>query len=288
MIPPLFMDIQSHHAILDCCAAPGSKSGQILEALHMAHPDNRPTGVFVANDADIKRCHMLVHQSLRRLGSPNMMVTNNDASLFPTLKRQSATGAGPPDNIMFDRILADVPCSGDGTMRKNLAIWQNWTLGNGLGLHSCVCSGSTCRCSRMFQLAAPHTKPLHPDAEAGRSIGVFDLLAESVRERSGCQRCPQQFHQYGPHFSPRLLTFPIDMSLVDVSDQIPALQRYPGKTTWKVLDTIFNEVEAPPAGEKAVLVDGRRMFASLWPTNTQDNKLERWYAVPCDPCRLME
>jgi len=35
----------------------------------------------------------------------------------------------------FDRILADVPCSGDGTMRKNPDIWCKWSPANGNNLH---------------------------------------------------------------------------------------------------------------------------------------------------------
>ena len=41
-------------------------------------------GVIIANDADNKRCYMLVHQA-KRLNSPCFMVTNHDASTFPTL-----------------------------------------------------------------------------------------------------------------------------------------------------------------------------------------------------------
>ena len=41
-------------------------------------------GVVVANDADNKRCYMLVHQA-KRLNSPSFMVTNHDASVFPML-----------------------------------------------------------------------------------------------------------------------------------------------------------------------------------------------------------
>jgi 16S rRNA C967 or C1407 C5-methylase (RsmB/RsmF family) len=39
------------------------------------------------------------------------------------------------ESILFDRILCDVPCSGDGTIRKALDIWRRWTPGNGNGLH---------------------------------------------------------------------------------------------------------------------------------------------------------
>ena len=38
--------------------------------------------------------------------------------------------------MLFDRILCDVPCSGDGTMRKAPDIWRRWGVGNGNGLHS--------------------------------------------------------------------------------------------------------------------------------------------------------
>lgn len=47
----------------------------------------------------------------------------------------SKIGAG---QLLFDRILCDVPCSGDGTIRKNLGIWRGWNGGDGNGLHGCV------------------------------------------------------------------------------------------------------------------------------------------------------
>ena len=34
MIPPLLLDVQSHHTVLDLCAAPGSKSAQLVEMQH--------------------------------------------------------------------------------------------------------------------------------------------------------------------------------------------------------------------------------------------------------------
>ena len=37
--------------------------------------------------------------------------------------------------IKFDRILCDVPCSGDGTLRKNFDVWAKWNPVNGANLH---------------------------------------------------------------------------------------------------------------------------------------------------------
>ena len=41
MIPPLFMDIEPHHKVLDMCAAPGSKTAQLVEQLFMK--DSNPS-----------------------------------------------------------------------------------------------------------------------------------------------------------------------------------------------------------------------------------------------------
>lgn len=122
MIPPLFLDVRPHHCVVDLCAAPGSKTSQLIEAM------DPPTGLLIANDADHKRAHLLVHQS-SRLPSPGLLVTNLDASVFPALKYKDRP-------LRFDRILADVPCSGDGTLRKNVGIWNNWSPMEGNGLHA--------------------------------------------------------------------------------------------------------------------------------------------------------
>lgn len=37
--------------------------------------------------------------------------------------------------MKFDRILCDVPCSGDGTLRKNLGLWKNFNSHLGHGCH---------------------------------------------------------------------------------------------------------------------------------------------------------
>eukprot|EP00928_Gymnodinium_smaydae_P046487 TRINITY_DN30978_c0_g1_i1.p1 TRINITY_DN30978_c0_g1~~TRINITY_DN30978_c0_g1_i1.p1 ORF type:complete len:801 (+),score=209.27 TRINITY_DN30978_c0_g1_i1:76-2478(+) len=144
MLPPLFLEPEPHHMVLDLCAAPGSKTSQIVELMHSG--STAPTGLVVANELQWRRANMLAHQ-VGRLGSPCAAVVNMDAQFFPELwEVDSASGASEPAAasesaeaaarpLRFDRILADVPCSGDGTMRKTPYIWSSWTRLDGLSLH---------------------------------------------------------------------------------------------------------------------------------------------------------
>ncbi|KZT72023.1 S-adenosyl-L-methionine-dependent methyltransferase [Daedalea quercina L-15889] len=149
MLPPLFLEVEPHHRVIDMCAAPGSKTAQLLEAMH-AHDSmtasSYPSGLLIANDSDYKRTHMLIHQAAR-LPSPALIVTNHDASIYPAIKIPSEQSVFPSNTkprvaakkqyqLLFDRILCDVPCSGDGTLRKNVAIWKHWQPMDGNGLHS--------------------------------------------------------------------------------------------------------------------------------------------------------
>lgn len=101
-----------------------------------------PSGFVVANDADFKRCNLLTHQT-KRVCSPCLLVTNHSAEMYPEVKRQLDHGSNPDSNsnsnageaLRFDRILADVPCSGDGTMRKAPDIWKRWKVDGGNSLH---------------------------------------------------------------------------------------------------------------------------------------------------------
>lgn len=77
--------------VLDTCASPGSKTAQLVESLHTKVENgvktflNYPPGLVIANDAEFTRAQLLVHQT-SRLPSPALMVTNLDASLYPSIK----------------------------------------------------------------------------------------------------------------------------------------------------------------------------------------------------------
>ena len=94
MLPPLTMDIKDK--ILDMCAAPGSKTGQIAAMV-------KNKGLIIANDYDYIRLKALT-MNLQRLGVMNAVITNMKGYFIKE---------------RFDSILLDAPCSGTGTIRKS-------------------------------------------------------------------------------------------------------------------------------------------------------------------------
>lgn len=102
MLPVALLTPQPGERILDLCAAPGNKTAQIAVAL-----DN--TGTVVANDKKIGRMRAARH-TIERLGLANVTTTVYNGANYPA-------GAG-----LFDRVLVDAPCSGEGTSRKNPAV----------------------------------------------------------------------------------------------------------------------------------------------------------------------
>jgi len=94
----VLLDAQPGMRVLDACAAPGGKSGHILERC----PDAQLTAVDV-DSARLER----VADNLRRL------------HLTAELVRADLLSDGWWDGRPFDRILLDVPCSGTGVIRRH-------------------------------------------------------------------------------------------------------------------------------------------------------------------------
>jgi len=96
--------------MLDLCAAPGGKTTACRAAL--------PAGsLLIANETVRTRASILA-ENVQKWGHPDVIVTNNAPQDFPH--------AG----ILYDVILADVPCSGEGMFRKDEAARAEWSSKN--------------------------------------------------------------------------------------------------------------------------------------------------------------
>jgi hypothetical protein len=92
---------------LDLCAAPGGKSTLLRSVL----PDDC---VLYSNEPIRNRANILL-ENVTKWGYENHIVTNN----YPKDYRKS--------KLMFDLILCDVPCSGEGMFRKDEATIREWS-----------------------------------------------------------------------------------------------------------------------------------------------------------------
>ncbi len=92
---------------LDLCAAPGGKSTLISSYLG-------EEGFLVANELTTKRIGALI-ENFVRWGTQNQIVTQNSAQDFSQL-----TG-------LFDLVVVDAPCSGEGMFRKDQEIRGLWS-----------------------------------------------------------------------------------------------------------------------------------------------------------------
>ena len=94
-------------AALDLCAAPGGKSNLLRTALH-------PQSFLLANETIGSRTKIL-NETLLKWGISGYAITQKDPSVLGRLEG------------MFDLILVDAPCSGEGLFRKNPDAIKEWS-----------------------------------------------------------------------------------------------------------------------------------------------------------------
>lgn len=112
MLPILALNPQPGETILDLCSAPGSKTTQAA-----AKMEN--TGVIIANELSISRIKIL-SSNVERCGVTNTIVTRKEGSALCRRLKEN--------EILFDKILVDAPCSGEGTLKsspRTCVIWSN-------------------------------------------------------------------------------------------------------------------------------------------------------------------
>ncbi|KAJ6145605.1 hypothetical protein N7470_009500 [Penicillium chermesinum] len=132
--------------------------------------------------------------------------------MYPSIKLPPLPNVEGPQKtryLKFDRILADVPCSGDGTARKNYNVWKDWNPSNALGLHLTQ-ARILVRALQMLKVGGRvvySTCSMNP-------VENESVIASAIQRCGGAQ----------------------NVKIVDCSQELPGLKRAAGLKTWKVMD----------------------------------------------------
>ncbi len=132
MAAAVLLDPQPGEWILDLAAAPGGKATHIAARMG-------DEGVLVANEVSRRRASVLA-MNLERMGVTQAMVTNE----MP--ERLAARWAG-----LFDALLVDAPCSGEGTFVRDSQAIRDWSVA--------TVEGNARRQRMILDQAAPLVRP---------------------------------------------------------------------------------------------------------------------------------
>lgn len=108
MAPVAALDPRPGERVLDLCAAPGGKSGQIAARM-------RGEGFLLSNEIEFDRARILMG-NLERLGVANAMISSAPSDVLA----RALPG-------FFDAALVDAPCSGEGMFRRDPDAVSEWT-----------------------------------------------------------------------------------------------------------------------------------------------------------------
>ncbi len=226
MLPILVLDPQPNELLLDLCAAPGSKATHAAERM-------APTGVVVANEPISGRVNMLA-SNRGRLSLHNVMITQHDGRHVGRIPKPG-----------FDAIVADVPCTGSATSRKNKDVWWSWSPKGG---------------RTMFQLqvdiASRGAQLLRPGGTMVYSTCSIDPVENEAVIAELIQKCPW-----------------MDVIEIDESN-VDGLVWHQGLTAWSPLDEqgkaseppqdvpFFDERYLPPSNDEILnaLSKTRRLY----------------------------
>jgi 16S rRNA C967 or C1407 C5-methylase (RsmB/RsmF family)/NOL1/NOP2/fmu family ribosome biogenesis protein len=104
------IDLSKQLRVLDLCAAPGGKSTHLLSLLN-------DQSFLVTNEVIRSRASIL-SENVQKWGHPNVVVTNSDPEHFKELTE------------VFDLVVVDAPCSGEGLFRKEPEAMNEWSEDN--------------------------------------------------------------------------------------------------------------------------------------------------------------
>lgn len=107
IVRKLISQMQDHALVLDLCAAPGGKSTDLVANL-------REGDVLLSNEVIQSRARIL-RENVTKWGASAHLVSSNDPADFRDL------------NGLFDVLLIDAPCSGEGLFRKDPESVKEWS-----------------------------------------------------------------------------------------------------------------------------------------------------------------
>jgi 16S rRNA C967 or C1407 C5-methylase (RsmB/RsmF family) len=220
--------------VLDLCASPGSKTLQALEIVGAASgsgSSSSTTSRVKANDINATRLESL-QQAVARSGLPKALrdcvkYTCQDATQFPipiTEKR------------LYDAVICDVPCSGDGTVRKDKHILPAWTPVTANALHALQVSllKRALACTRPGGVVSYSTCSLNPvEDEAVVAAAVSQVCKQARKKQTAAER---QSSSRGQLPSIELVPWP----------GLPGFIHRPGVTEWKIADYVVGDKAVSP------------------------------------------
>ena len=195
MLPVELLGITEETVVLDMCAAPGSKTTQIAEKLS-TH------GFVIANEPVSSRANMLI-SNRARLALTNVLIN-----------QQVGRHIGRIPEPGYDAIIADVPCSGSATTRKNVKVWEKWRPLDGRSLFSL-----------QVNIAESGARGLRPGGKMLYSTCSIDPGENEAVVAELLRNCPW-------------------MELVEINEEIlPGLIMHDGLSAWDVIDDEGKPVE---------------------------------------------
>jgi len=249
MVPVQLLQPQPEHSILDMCASPGSKTSQILNASAFSSGGGGGCaiqGVVVANDSNYDRCCLLAQHH-----HPALAVTHQEAQHWPL---QVQLQSGRSLQLAFDRVLCDVPCAGDGTMRKQPRLFlEKWSGRDSLELHT-------------LQLAI--------------LLRGLQLLQSGGRlVYSTCSMNPVENEAVVAE-ALRIVGAALSITLMPTRDMLPSLKRKRGLASWPVLDACGTVHTSLPSEHAVLNTESPPLLASMFPpVNARELHLQRCMRV---------
>lgn len=110
------LDVKPEDDVLDMCAAPGGKTLVLAEQMNL---EGNTSGTLIANEFSKER--------RERLSRVLQEYVPRDKRLFITVKGLDANQYGLRWANSYDRVLADVPCSGERHLLENPSEYSLWT-----------------------------------------------------------------------------------------------------------------------------------------------------------------